>query len=500
MSLNNIKSATLTAIVLIATALFSGLLYREYLALQKYIIYIAENGKSALFYEQYINQRIAFRLSTLFTSPRSRTSTGDLCLRLEQVNGMYGLNLDGVNVRELEGTLQTRDKACRNWISDIAALMAIDDGIVKTSRRFSFANYNSYTFSNSRYYLDFEHNYIYSALLLNARRFRYPTWLTKGAMHARRQEIVSSLNIPASGLAYLLRGRSATSLIHRDPFSGRNTFNLICPVFTSGSVKGIVLTNVEASDLATAFYTADRPLLWSSLSLSVSDGSSGRNIVFHLPWAGGPQIVRRSIRLNDDFILHINVPLWYFCVSNLWLLALYTLTTLLLCQYASYQLSRRRSLLRDNVTDALTGLYNRKLLTGAFRRKIGGWLQRRIAITMIAIDCDGLKKINDTLGHHAGDRAIFLLGSAIAGSIRKSDYAIRAGGDEFMLILVDTCEEKALRVVLRIEEKLKESEAREPVAFSWGSYQMAAGDALEEAFIRADRSLYQHKYAKKASR
>ena len=497
---HNIKTATLGAIVLLSTAIFSGLLYREYLALQKYMIYIAENGKSALFYEQYINQRIAFRLSTLFTSPRSRTSAGDLCRKQEHVNGMYGLNLDGVNIRELEGTLQTRDRACRDWINDVAALMAIDDGIVKTSRKFSFANYNSYTFSNSRYYLDFEHNYIYSANLLNARHFRYPTWLTKGAIHARQQEIVSSLNIPASSLAYLLRGRSATSLIHRDPFSGRNTFNLICPVFTSGSVKGIVLTNVEASDLSTAFYTADRPLLWSSLSLAVSDGSSGRDIVFHVPKGGGPNVINRSIRLNDDFTLHIRVPLWYFFVSNLWLLALYALTTLLLCQYASYQLSRRHSLSRDNVTDALTGLYNRKLLTDAFRRKISGWLQRRIAITTIAIDCDGLKKINDTLGHHAGDRAIFLLGSAIAGSIRKSDYAIRVGGDEFMLILVDTCEEKAHRVVLRIEEKLKESEAQGPVAFSWGSYQMVTGDVLEEAFIRADRNLYQHKYAKKSPR
>ena len=56
----------------------------------------------------------------------------------------------------------------------------------------------------------------------------------------------------------------------------------------------------------------------------------------------------------------------------------------------------------------------------------------------IAIDMDKLKLINDTLGHQEGDLAITLLAQAIKQSIRKSDYAIRLGGDEFCIILVDS--------------------------------------------------------------
>jgi len=63
------RTFTLTAIVILTTAVFAGLLFREYRNLSSYMGYIAENGKSALFHEEYINQRIAYNISTALSSP-----------------------------------------------------------------------------------------------------------------------------------------------------------------------------------------------------------------------------------------------------------------------------------------------------------------------------------------------------------------------------------------------------------------------------------------------
>jgi diguanylate cyclase (GGDEF)-like protein len=154
------------------------------------------------------------------------------------------------------------------------------------------------------------------------------------------------------------------------------------------------------------------------------------------------------------------------------------------------------------MTDAMTGLYNRKVLTSSLEQKIHALLSNNIAVTVISIDSDGLKKINDTLGHHMGDRAIQYLGRALAQSIRKSDYGIRLGGDEFSLILIDYSLTKSNEVITRIHDYLLTIDEDKLVGFSYGSYQMAAGDTLETALLKADELLYQHKrnkYGEKGS-
>lgn len=78
-------------------------------------------------------------------------------------------------------------------------------------------------------------------------------------------------------------------------------------------------------------------------------------------------------------------------------------------------------------------------------------VQSGSSVMFIAIDMDKLKQINDTLGHQEGDLAITLLAQAIKQSIRKSDYAIRLGGDEFCIILVDSTPQIAAQLPERIE-------------------------------------------------
>lgn len=111
-------------------------------------------------------------------------------------------------------------------------------------------------------------------------------------------------------------------------------------------------------------------------------------------------------------------------------------------------------------------------------------------IVVIALDCDKLKHINDTWGHDEGDRAIIMLAQAISAVIRKSDYGVRLGGDEFCIILVDYDESEAEHILLRIREQLTLIDQENRVSFSAGVYKMRPGDSLDEAMKIADERLY----------
>ena len=114
-------------IVVCTTSLFTALAVRNVHDLQNYLGYVAENGKSALFHEESINQNIATRLSREFyrriADPDSDDSErASICQQLETEGNIYGFNLLKKNRNNLEGTLQTRNTSCNEWAGDIGAL------------------------------------------------------------------------------------------------------------------------------------------------------------------------------------------------------------------------------------------------------------------------------------------------------------------------------------------------------------------------------------------
>jgi diguanylate cyclase (GGDEF)-like protein len=87
--------------------------------------------------------------------------------------------------------------------------------------------------------------------------------------------------------------------------------------------------------------------------------------------------------------------------------------------------------------DSLTGLPNRRLLADRLRQGLARARRNRTQIALLAMDLDGFKPINDTLGHEAGDEALRVLAERFAGALRKSDTLARVGGDEFVLLAAD---------------------------------------------------------------
>jgi diguanylate cyclase (GGDEF)-like protein len=501
---NNKRTITLAAIVILTTAVFTGLLFREYRNLTSYMGYIAENGKSALFHEEYINQRIAYNISTALSSPvvpvPGENDPTTVCQHMERINGIYGLNLVSHTLPALTGTLQTRSRECHSWAADVPALAGLLNYRVSPLPRYSFSNYTGYTFDNMRYYINLNKHYIYINRLIDSSKYVFQNWLMSDGENISIDTDAISLDIGKKALADLQLGNNIVSHIYKDSITGKNIISTLNPVFVSGKVEGVLVTDFTISDLATSFYTPERPVLWSFLTIYVADNRSGKIIQFHQPSWTSFTMINFEAPITRYYTLHICLDFQFFILNQLWMIVMYILTTLLLCQSARYHLDRNASLARDNVTDPLTGLFNRKIINAQLDEKIQSLLSRQIAVTIIAIDCDGLKRINDTLGHHTGDEAIKLLGSAITTSLRKSDYGIRPGGDEFNIILLDAGLDKAREVIQRITDKLLQTDERRLVAFSWGSYQMQKQDTLETAFIKADKLLYEHKERKYAPR
>jgi diguanylate cyclase (GGDEF)-like protein len=107
-----------------------------------------------------------------------------------------------------------------------------------------------------------------------------------------------------------------------------------------------------------------------------------------------------------------------------------------------------------SVTDDLTRLYNARYLNMALRRETRLAVRNSRPLSLLFIDLDGFKSINDSHGHLAGSRALVEAGAVIRSSARETDIVSRFGGDEFALILPDTGAPGALAVAERIRERI----------------------------------------------
>jgi diguanylate cyclase (GGDEF)-like protein len=142
--------------------------------------------------------------------------------------------------------------------------------------------------------------------------------------------------------------------------------------------------------------------------------------------------------------------------------------------------------------DPLTGLYNRRFLEELWPGKVEHARRAAEPLALVMTDLDHFKRLNDTLGHRAGD----LLLCRAAEVIRRTDIAVRWGGDEFLILLVDTDQKGAERVVERLRAWL----AEEHISLSAGiacwvpaAASRESPPALEDLVGEADRALYADK-------
>jgi two-component system cell cycle response regulator len=178
----------------------------------------------------------------------------------------------------------------------------------------------------------------------------------------------------------------------------------------------------------------------------------------------------------------------------------------LLYRALRYAMERHRmqlALRSESLMDDLTQLYNRRGFMTLARRHIELAERTRTPFAVAFVDLDGMKQINDTLGHLEGDRALIEAGGLLNGCIRQSDILARYGGDEFVLLLTTAARDTEVAIRKRLQEKLEacNSQAGRRYRLSLSIGIVTVGFerwlTLEGILAEADALMYRQKQEKK---
>ena len=146
-------------------------------------------------------------------------------------------------------------------------------------------------------------------------------------------------------------------------------------------------------------------------------------------------------------------------------------------------------------TDALTGLSNRHAFDRRLQEEYARWSRYGNPLSMIVIDVDHFKKVNDTYGHLAGDKVLHVIGAHLKNSTRTIDFTARFGGEEFVVLLPDTdiggAKSVAEKIRQAVEQKpFRSGSSRVNITVSCGVASFQQGDGRKAPFERADEALY----------
>jgi c-di-GMP phosphodiesterase len=157
-------------------------------------------------------------------------------------------------------------------------------------------------------------------------------------------------------------------------------------------------------------------------------------------------------------------------------------------------------------TDSLTGIYNRKKFEEYSSLILNDAKRYKHSFSLVLIDLNKFKPINDTYGHDVGDAVLIFFSRTILENIRETDYLFRIGGDEFILLLNNTSFEEAQIIIKKVEQKLEENlfiqeSIQIQIGASFGIVQYTQSDDTIDSLIKiADQRMYENKKSKHAKK
>src|SRR5229473_902386 len=213
-----------------------------------------------------------------------------------------------------------------------------------------------------------------------------------------------------------------------------------------------------------------------------------------------------AVRRGEETFFKISMPDVFFAlIALVALLSAFVISQATLIKRLRRQLAEKQGhsdLLRNlAMVDPLTGLYNRRFAEHRLAAEVARSERKGHPLTILTLDLNSFKQINDTYGHPAGDQVLQEFAAHLNKVIRGADLAVRLGGDEF-LVLLPECTLEQLRLVLGRLGSLEVDwqGLKLPVIFSAGWQQYQMGDRPEELLARADQALYASKRAGKIAR
>jgi diguanylate cyclase (GGDEF)-like protein len=150
--------------------------------------------------------------------------------------------------------------------------------------------------------------------------------------------------------------------------------------------------------------------------------------------------------------------------------------------------------------DALINLPNRRGFMRELERLIARFERYDTGAAMLYVDLDGLKMINDTFGHKAGDEALIQVADQLSKGVRRSDLVARIGGDEFGILLDNATDESAHETAARLADLIAECDFTHdgdvlPLSVAIGVSMIDKNDTPDAVMSRADHEMYRRKDA-----
>ncbi|WP_457676268.1 diguanylate cyclase [Thiolapillus sp.] len=151
------------------------------------------------------------------------------------------------------------------------------------------------------------------------------------------------------------------------------------------------------------------------------------------------------------------------------------------------------------LTDTLTGIPNRYAYEERLNQEYSRWKRYHQPLSLMVVDIDNFKHINDKYGHRAGDKALRIIANQLQKMTRETDLIARYGGDEFVLLLPETSAKGAMRIAEKLLEAVESCafhfrEKKVTITISCGVSEFKEGDSPADAFERADQALYKSKH------
>ena len=167
----------------------------------------------------------------------------------------------------------------------------------------------------------------------------------------------------------------------------------------------------------------------------------------------------------------------------------------------SSRVELERRLRELSITDNLTGLYNQRYFHERIAQEVSRARRQRDKLSMILIDLDGFKAVNDERGHLEGDRILRAFAMVLNKSIRKEvDSVFRYGGDEFVMLLPGLGPSRAQRVAERIMAGARTNVSEEDIRFSYGVASLPASGNIKDFVALADKRMFRMKAKNKRGR
>ena len=212
-------------------------------------------------------------------------------------------------------------------------------------------------------------------------------------------------------------------------------------------------------------------------------------------------------------IISTSVALIYWRIESLKLGTTYALwiTTFFFIGYGvftQYFINSQKRMMAEitslSISDHLTGLHNRRGFLALADQQLKLSDRTKMGMLLFFADLDGLKLINDTLGHEEGDKALIEIASILKETCRSSDIVARMGGDEFAILTIDPQKGNPESLISRLQNQIemhnnqKNRKYKLSISIGCSSYDPENPSSIDKLMASADKLMYVHKKNKKS--